>query len=277
MHGIGLVIMSERKFNEEKVLLIAQFNDIIEAFDLSKENNKHNKCKDYFIPLIEKIKKYSEKKDERNANFYINEIIDVLKNNEEKKKIKKKIFDDLLIKILIKEKRKNNKINENLISIIFFKKDKYEFFNDHLMIIPFIEEAFFDKFNYNNIRIINDKMFDDINRYLEEINKIIDKNKILEEKILFYFETKIMMNLDREFNKETNNEKKKEKLKLFGQFLNLLESLLLKKNENNKKIIQLYSIAFIKCFLNKLVYICLKDEQKIGVLSEYNKIIAGDN
>ena len=145
------------------------------------------------------------------------------------------------------------------------------------MIIPFIEEAFFDKFNYNNIQIINDKMFDDINRYLEEINKIIDKNKILEEKILFYFETKIMMNLDREFNKETNNEKKKEKLKLFGQFLNLLESLLLKKNENNKKIIQLYSIAFIKCFLNKLVYICLKDEQKIGVLSEYNKIIAGDN
>ena len=274
VHGIRLGLMNKMDNNNEFLLLITEFYNIIEAYELSNKNNKYNECKKFFFPLLHLIYEYYNNKDEKKIMYYINEIINLLKNNQEKKIIKKKIFYDLLIEILMKEKRKNNNkaINEILISNLIFSKkgNDFDYFNDDLMIIPFIDEVLFNYFNYNKIEKINETIFDDISKYLDKINEIIEENKIFEEKILFYFETKIRMLFDQKYNngREFFNKEKES----FDQFINLLESLK-KGHTKNKKIKELYSIAFIKCFLNKLIDFTSKNNEEIGDISGIKKYL----
>ncbi len=276
LNSISLGLMNNiENYKDKKILLIiSEFVDIIETFEIPKDY----KCKDFFLPLLKILKELYDSPNDNDEliKSYIDNFISFLK-----KYIKNNQFYDLLIEILIKEKRKYNNvsINNKLINFAFGKKSNL---GEDLMPIPFIDEIFSNEFNFiindNNKKVNNDIQIEFENDIpLNKINELIGEkeNKILEEKILFYFETKIMAIFDKKYN---NNEKElfnDKNINYLDLFLKKLES---KNNNNiqNSNLMKLYSIAFIKCFLNKLAYFSVKYNEPIANFDNIvNKIKGG--
>ena len=65
VHGIRLGLMNKMDNNNEFLLLITEFYNIIEAYELSNQNNKYNECKKFFFPLLHLIYEYYNNKDEK--------------------------------------------------------------------------------------------------------------------------------------------------------------------------------------------------------------------
>ena len=255
INGLGLGLMNNLKKNKD-LLLITEYNDIFT--EIFKHQNKSIKRKVllHLLKCINDLNNYKEDKPEELIEIICN-LFNILKENINNEKI-----NYLLNKLLIKEKRKNDfsiyiqKFNE----LVFKKKKENDFFiYNNLLPMAYIDEILYDELNLNFD--INKKgkeiKFDSAN--LKEINKICSgvENQNFEEMILFYLEGKIMMLFNKKFNKDDNNElelfnNSKVKKYLFD-CIKLLQGYDDTK-KNNKTIIKLFCIAFIKCFYNKFIY-----------------------
>ena len=247
--------MNNLKKNKD-LLLITEYNDIFT--EIFKHQNKSIKRKVllHLLKCINDLNNYKEDKPEELIEIICN-LFNILKENINNEKI-----NYLLNKLLIKEKRKNDfsiyiqKFNE----LVFKEKKENDFFiYNNLLPMAYIDEILYDELNLNFD--INKKekeiKFDSAN--LIEINKICSgvENQNFEEMILFYLEGKIMMLFNKKFNKDDNNElelfnNSKVKKYLFD-CIKLLQGYDDTK-KNNKTIIKLFCIAFIKCFYNKFIY-----------------------
>jgi len=235
---------------KKELILISEFNDIFEAF--IKYNNG-------FVEenLFKLLKNINECYENRNDNNYDN-IINCFKNLivTIEKNVQGEILNNLMINLLVKEKRKyeNNNYNKKLIDLIILGTKDLKFnylYND---LIPYIDELFNDDFNnYINIIIKNKEKNDlrniNFNKNLDNINEKCKEMKSFEEMMLFYFETKIMMIFnDIKENNLFNNQGYQNFLELSFK---LLEDNL--NSKNNSILHILFCISFIKCFLFKLV------------------------
>ena len=293
INGVGVGLMNSNMEFEKSLILISEFYDIMEVFknNLSENDNEY---KDFFIPLLEILKDClnSQDLDEKKAYINIEKLFFLLNNNL--KHIKNEILYNLIIQLLIKEKKKyRNIMNEKLIKLIFKKEgQKFIFLKKDIMPIPLIDEIFSDYFklsfdddnkdNRNRNIQITDKNFESI-KLFETINEICrDKDKkIFEEMLLFYLETKIMVQFNKQYNNKNEqnlfeNERIKKYLELF--LLKLGKGSLDTNNKPGGTILKLYCIAFIKCFLNKMVNFSFQNKQQIkSIKSIVNDIIKKGN
>jgi len=241
----GTDLFNNVKYKKE-LILISEFIDISESY-IRYTNGKLTK-----EILFELLKNINECYEYRNNNNYDN-IINCFKNLilTIEKNVEGEILNNLMIKLFIKEKRKyeDSNYNKKLNDLIFLGTKDLNFnylYND---LIPYIDELFYDDFNNfiknkdNNLKNIN------FNKNMDNINDKCTEMKSFKEMMLFYFETKIIMIF---------NEIKEEILfsnKRYQDFLELTFKLLEDNlNSKNNSILHiLFCIAFIKCFLYKLV------------------------
>ena len=268
INGLGLGLMNLKK-NKEFLLLITEYNDIfIEIFKHQKESININVLL-LLLKYINDLNEYKDNKPEE-LQFLIGNLLSIVKDN-----IKNDKRNYLLNKLLIKEKRKRN-VSIYLIrsfNKLIFKKEKNDFYfiYNNKLPIPYIDEIFYDelnlKFDNNNVKGNENE----IKKKLEssnfnEINDICGEKDIFEEMILSYFEGKIMMLFDNKFNKDNNNElelfRNSQVKKYLFECINLLQNLQENNKNNNKTIIKLYCIAFIKCFYNKFIFY-LKNDMRV--------------
>ena len=255
--------------NEKTLILISEFMDILDIFIEYQKISKKLlfsllKC---FYDL-EKAEKYE---------ISLKELFSLIKTN-----LKENEYDEnknnLWIKLLLKEQKKLKTQNYNkiLIDLVFpnNEKDKKYFINIYTDLMPFIDTLFNedikkildfkDKENKNNI-------FSSKNLNINIIEKC-EESKSFEEILLYYFETKISLYFYNECNKDNNNENNENEIfnkdnikEHFEKNLEYLDNYY-KNNKSNKNskacsIIKLYSIAFIKYFLNRSVYFYYKSPQ----------------
>ena len=259
-------IMNKIEYDKKKsLILISEFYDIIEVFECNLNENNDIKYKDFILPLLKNFKDCydSQNSDENNAFVNIEQLFNLL--NKNLKIIKKEILLNLLIKLLIKEKIKynNNIINEKLINLILGKEGKnFIFLNKDIIPIPFIDEIFSD--------YIKDGNFEK-NRYITKINTLCKEKKIFEEMVLFYLETKIMIQFNKQYNNQNeknlfNDEQIKKNLAQYLEKLGKVSSL--ENNQIGGTIMKLYCIAYIKSFLYKLANFSFNHTQEINSIKE---------
>ena len=263
INAVGLGLMN--KYTDNSLSLISEYNDIYKAIRHQNKLTKSidggtSKIASFFI-LLKNIKIYDKTTKEGNDGKLkecINNLFDLAKESVKEEKI-----NDLLNKILINEKKKNSNVNfiDTLFEIIL-RKDGKEFayiYNNNLP-IPFIDEVFYGR---------NEDQINFESRYIIKINNLCDEKKIFEEMILFYFESKIMMMLDKKYTNVGNliNENTLETLKNYFTYLYTYKTDYNRRNTTKK----LYNIAFIKCFFYKLINYLCNDNQ--GDISEIIQLI----
>ena len=245
--GLGLI-----KNRENKKILISEYYDIYKAITQQNKQNKNEIIPKNFFLLLKYIEELYKNRDENEVKIKecIDNLFDLIKE-----KVKKEKINDLLNKLLIKEKNKNNNIQniDKLLEIIFRKEgNNFCYICDNILPIPFIDSVLYGNVNQNII---------DFNaRYINKINDICNEKKIFEEMFLFYFEAKIMMMFNIRFN---NNE-----IEMFSNERNNLITYIDELNNDIKKdtrntLKKLYNIAFIKCFYNKLINYLFNHNQAI--------------
>ena len=223
----------------------------------------------YFIQLLEKYKKIDKKtyvnifitfnklynNDHIDNNFVeddINKLLDITTNN---------IINNsnyIFIEILLNEYKKNQDIK--VIKYIFRNKFDY-LYGDMLQIIDQIfNEEIHKKLKYQiNCSDFNNLEFNSSEFQL--VNEACNQNEDLAETILYYFESKIMS----EMNKNNKNEKEIFNDGDIKEFLRCcIEFLESEFNQRNDKILSiLFSIAFTKCFLNRIIKFSYNDVDSV--------------
>ena len=277
LSGMGINISKKENNNNKEIYLINEFFEVLEIYKKYHIINKSqiNKVIERFMEL----KKYEEGEEKNIINSIDNLFIFI--SSEEN--LQKKAITNLLIKLIVQEKIKNENEGFNLKIIDFIMRDDYNYLlNDSLPILDEIfKEEIISKMEINNQSILNN--FPYFNNYsLNQIDKKCNTSKDFEELILYYFESKLTLI----FNKIKNNMDKEKNLyqnEVINNYLNQSIILLEKgfKNElnqiNNKKISILFSIAFIKCYLNNYIKYLYRYNQDIGNVDYINNdIIKGD-
>ena len=240
----GIDLFNNVKYKKE-LILISEFIDISESY-IRYTNGKLTK--EILFELLKNINECYENSNENNydniINYFKNLILTIEKN------VEGEILNNLMIKLFVKEKRKyeDNNYNKKLNDLIFGTKDLnfIYLYND---LIPYIDELFYDDFNNfiknkdNNLKNIN------FNKNMDIINEKCTEMNSFKEMMLFYFETKIIM-IFNEIKEEIlfSNQGYQDFLELSFK---LLEDNL--NSKNNSILHILFCIAFIKCFLYKLV------------------------
>ena len=251
--GLGLT-----KKKEKQKILISEYYDIYKAITQQNKQNKNEIMPKNVFLLLKYIEELYENRDENvdKIKECIDNLFDLVKE-----KVKKEKINDLLNKLLIKEKSKNNSIpNIDKYFEIIFRKESNNFcyICDNILPIPFIDSVLYDNINQNKI--------DFKARYINKINDICNEKKIFEEMFLFYFESKIMML----FNIRFNNERE-----LFSSEMNNLITCINElnndiKNRTRNILQRLYNIAFIKCYYNKLINYLFNHNQ--NTINDLDKI-----
>ena len=123
------------------------------------------------------------------------------------------------------------------------------------------------------------------NGYVQILNE--NNNTFLEEIILHYFELRINFYFDNLNIQELNNNKinlndkngknievilTEENKNIFYNSIDILISILDKKEIINMNLCKLYSISYIKIYLYKFAYLCIKYNQQLDYTCIFNKI-----
>ena len=223
----------------------------------------------YFLQLIEKYQKIDKKtyvnifivfnrlyiNSRKEGNFVEDDINKLFKVTEDY--ITEKL-NNIFLEVLLNEYQKYKDIN---IVKYILKHKFHEIYGDMIPIMDLIlNEEILKKLNYRNIVDNNNYMEFNSNEF-REIDKICDENEDFAEMILFYFENKIMNEM-----KNTNKTEKEffddENISEFLKFcLEFLELKFDKKKVINISI--LFSIAFVKCYLYKLIKFSYKNPDQL--------------
>ena len=275
LKGINSCLFNEFEKEKDKkdLILISQFYDIIETLI-----NERKLDKGIFLRILKKFdecykNKYSD--DEQIIGNFDN-LFTEINENIEKEKIKN-IFIDLLIR-----EKKVLQSNNVLMNYIFKDDNDYNFYYLYEDLLPFINEILqeeintkikFDKVDNNWINFNSD--------YLKKLNEKIKGYKILEEIVLYYFETKIMNALNNKYNKKRDNEKELSRDEQLKTCLKICVETLEKEFDKslgdkiNKNITILCCIAFIKAFLNKFISFIINNYSLVNNIPDIFNIIKG--
>ena len=264
---IDLNLYSEEVINLKEIIKLIEifhYNETINVENIKKiiryfsnktrYNNDSKKLCDNFNEFCnffhEKLK--NDKNDENLDKF---KVLSYFFLNE----FQRAKFDDL--KELILEKiLKNNEVikysSEVLQSII----------EDKINIDPNNIENMIS--NIDNLRKEKSNIFNKINNesniFLDEI--IIN---IFESKFMIYFESIENMNKEKENGILFDNE-----IKLFEQQIQVLDSISLKSEDNNYNLLcKLYSVTYIKMYLDKFVFLIKNKYNEIDEYKDFMKII----
>ena len=172
INAIGLGLM--KQLTDNSLLLISEYNDIYKAIIYHNKNNTNDVISKIlsFFKLLKYIKDYDNNSKNDNDGLFKNfiyNIFDLIKENVKDEKI-----NDLLNKILIKEKKKK-KGDINHIDILFEiilrkESNNFAYIYDNQLPIQFIDEVFYgdkkdeDKINFKS-------------RYIPKISNICDEKK----------------------------------------------------------------------------------------------------
>ena len=295
------------------VLLDRIFESLMKLDYYIKDNvflfGKINYIKSFLPSVSELDKKYMI----RVAKIHtLEQIIKLLEAYNSKKAIDKSVVDKIILYFNQENKYLENKLEEKLIEEfnIFYKelikdlgkcKDFYKILN--FIFLKELYKFYMPKFRVNNLKqffsdkklLINCSQFikiilnntingeyilenvDDIKNEKEisfiEINTEINdkKNPILEEliinfienNILFYFDNSPNILLPKEFN-------------AFEKLISILSAIKEKEEKDNKNILKLYSIAYIKIYLYKFISLTFNND-KIRSYEKVTKIIKDNN
>jgi len=261
INGISLGLMDDIQNNNKKeLILISEFIDINEAFLRRKQS------KGLFIKLMDAFNELYKVKDSKDLQIleYLDNVFTLINEN-----IKYKNGINLLIELLIKENKKLEK-----------SKDFFGFILKHKMLYkdlaPIINEILKEDLA-PNFRFEGDIKFK--NELFNKMSETCKDNIDFEEMILYYFETKIINILNEKYNKVKGNEKEmKNEYGYFKLCFSFLEEEYNKNPKVKANVKILYCIAFIKCFLNKLINYIYSEYQNVNELDNlFVKIIKGSN
>ena len=264
INGINLGLLDNLENTEYKkeLILFSQFLDILKFYI-----DKRKIQKGILFKIIDGFYEiYQNKNSEEKAivgmfGKLLTRINDVdFKDNKEKTK-------NLIIGLFIKEKKMI--INEIELNDLMFNDGNANFYYLYNDLIPFINELFKEEID-SKLRFENnneDQRIVDFNlRILTKINTKITERKELEELILYYFETKII----NAFNRKYCNEYEKElyhDIKIRNILRPCLNKLEKDFRNNQVNVSILFCLAFVKCFLNKLINSLYKNHELTGDVS----------
>ena len=250
--------------NENSLILISEFFDIFETFEKYGKNSKS-----VTFNLLQKMKEiYDIENDNHSRLDYpkiviqINSLFDFIQKN-----VKGKELEILLLNLLVKEgkKSKENNFYLELLNLIFTKFSPDFSLNFlYAYLSPFIDQLFgeeitqclnFQKRPDNQTDILASSRYP---KCFGILDSNIRNNIILEETMLFYFESKIMFIFDNSFRDEDFLEINNGIYSYLEYFLHKLEEFELFKrrndvNQNNNRLLKIFSIAYIKCYYYKLI------------------------
>ena len=244
--------------NENTLILVSEFFDIL---DVLKENGKNGRK--ILLLLLKKINDIKANYDYEQISNYINNLFSFIKEN-----IGEENSINLLIRILIKEVKRNNDLKAyvDLLKLIFSTNIiNYEFLFSDLS--PFIDSIlgneFVDCLKFN-VKIDSSELILSFDSSCFQILEEKNYNNIhIEEMLLFYFESKLIKKFNDIDGENEFFDKNDNKFKYLEFFLNFLEEMVINKEQNNKSkyLMKLYSIAYIKCYYWKQVNYLYKSKE----------------
>ena len=225
--------------SKREYLLISEFNFIIQVMEKYGKTSK--KMIEDILIIFNKLYKNIEINNEINNRYIedMNNLFDIIKEN-----IPKDNYNFIIVEIFLWEYEKFK--GRDILGFFFDNKHSY-LFEDF---IPIIENIFHleieSKLNWNKRK--NNNFLEFFSSEFFEVNKALEKgDNSFKEMILFYFESKIMEKMNIIFEEE-----KFDLNYLTDYFLFCLQFH--DKEYDNSQIFSLYfSIAFIKCFIYKLI------------------------
>ena len=249
--NLGIIDNNQMNANKDDLLLIKEFNFVINIIKTFGKILKKNYVS--IFTVFEKLLAENHKQDMDIED--LDNLLKVLKEIISK-------YDTNYIYIvifLINLKMINNK--KELLNYMLDKKNN-ELFGD---LFPILDDIFSneieEKFKFKDIQNANNKNYFQFNSEIfSEINNKIENKDTLGQILFFYFENKIMNELDKK-QKERENQKQKENdqrsyiernLENFRYYLEFLE----KNYQDNKKenfLPIIFALAFLKSFIYKVI------------------------
>ena len=279
-------IQKNLNLNSNELLSLQEITEIFNLFYINNINNKETFIKviQYFSQEAQLIKEKNdindldETFDEKFYEFYqflLNKIGNENDNNFSK--IMSIIFENEFKKIKDDEFRK--KIIETIL-----KNSSFIYNSSNL--IEYILKYNIKSDDNNNIKNdLSNIQENSNNGYVQILNE--NNNTFLEEIILHYFELRINFYFDNLNIQELNNNKinlndkngknievilTEENKNIFYNSIDILISILDKKEIINMNLCKLYSISYIKIYLYKFAYLCIKYNQQLDYTCIFNKI-----
>ena len=272
--NLGLFINLDKSNNKKGLILISQFNDVIETFTIQRAISKG-----ILFRLLQKFLDCYNKKELEAAQTLasLDNLFSEINENIQNEKLV-----SLLIELLIKERKKIE--NDKELVKFILRDGASNFYYLYKDLIPIINEIMQEDIIYRFQRSNNNNTdgFVTFNLGLmTQINEKCQNSKDFKEMMLFYFETKIMDIFNETYHNENEiNMFRDEKMKnLLKQCFDFLEREYKGElgNKANKTISILFCIAYIKCFLNKLINCIYTNYQDTNDLNQiFNAIIKGN-
>ena len=271
--NLGLLENLENSNNKKEIILFSQFYDVIKFYI-----DKRKIQKGILFKIIDQfLESYNARDQEeqlivsifRNLLTRINDVD--FKENKEK-------TNNLIIDLFIKEKHLVS--NELELTDLIFNDGNSNFYYLYSDLAPYINELFKkdleSKLNFENNNVdeneTNKLVIFNLGAF-RTINIKIEKRKDLEELILYYFEAKIINTFNKKFCNENRNNLYNDMM--VRKILRACIRNLKNESEKNKVNISiLYSLAFIKCFFNKLIISLYENHELVSNMSFiFNNII----
>ena len=251
IYDIAKKLDNNYKLNVNHIYLIEDFleiENVMHNFDLCKEGAKQ--IINYLIQINEK------KENDDELSQKIKDLCEFLRNSVKEENIVNK----LIIKILLNQFKKieyneNNKVFKSILEIILSNNELIKNSIDFIFII-------FKDFVSSKENLIIDKT-NSLRNAKNEILDIIEENNnpIFEEVIIYFFEKTFFLYFLLYENEKVN-------LELLKLSLEYLEGNSLKDNNQKfNKINLLYSLAYFRLYLNKII---------TEIYSNYNKRMKGE-
>ena len=235
--NLGILDNIKKKYIKGEFLLISEFIYILQIMRRYQRFEKNV----FFGIFMVFNTFYENSQNNQISSDSINKLCSIIKDNIHNNNPNKFYIEFFSYEIeRNKGKEMVKHILENKSPDLFDPSDLYE---DLIPVIDVIfDREISEKLKFNNL---GDDYFAFNSSEIIEISKVCDNEKI-SEMLLFYFENKIMMKM-----KLNEKEFFRKLLDIFKISLKFLEQDC--KNNKEKFLSLLFSIAFVKCYLNKLI------------------------
>ena len=255
--NLGVLDNSKMSNYRDEFILISEFNFLIHIIKLYEKISKKNYIK--IFNIFNKLYNNNCINNVLDIND-INSLFEVLEDNIPKYNLNDNYIEIFEYELKLKEERGKKEI------IKYMLDNKFSFLYSDL--IPLMDIIFAKEIK-NKLKFDNQKD-DDYYNYFKfdsiifgEINKIFgNNNDILSEMLLFYFENKIMKEI---YKKNLKEENFFENANIRDNFIKCLEFLEKEYNKKNYILSVLFSIAFIKCFLYKLIKYVMDEPEHLKI------------
>ena len=257
--NIGILDNIVKDEYKEELVLISEFKFFIEIMKRYEKISKKN-----FLSIFTIFHNlYNDKNNGVNIVEIMN-MIEILKKN-----IPEQSQDNLknsIIEIYEKEIKKS-RVLKDIISFIIDQKNYFLYYD----LIPIIDLVFNnelnEKFKFDNNSLGLD-CFDFVSYEFNIINELCSTNEDFKEIIFYYFESNIMIRLNKIFQDNNIFFDDSDSVQAYGikEYFNKCLEFLdnIDKNKINKYLSFLYTISFVKCFIYKIIEIYYQNLKEIN-------------